>query len=268
MIVASIAVAASFGLFAPKVQAFYIQNHETITRNALPQIPNDVMLQILVGPLPGAGDVGSDAFFNEAFRHLDNAPNAAQMCAEAQQGWNTFVPIIRSGSQPVGAGLADAPAARSAFGGLIHVQQDFYAHSNYVEDIVAAGEPYRLAPAIFPTCNPGDFPADFHTGYFELNLGNHEDPLSGCPPGGPPPGFQECHSTLNKDGPSTIRGRQPAAGTNGNLYDLASQLATAATTNLYNQIRARVANTNGENAAALLFGAPGSPSPFTNTAPR
>jgi hypothetical protein len=247
------AVVALFGLPAPHANAFLIQNHETITRAALPQIPNDVMLQILVGPPPGAGAVGTDAFFNEDFRHLDNAPNPTQMCTEAQQGWNTFVPIILSGSQVVGGGLADGPAARSAFGGLIHVQQDFYAHSNWVDM-----QGNQIAPQIFPTCDPGAFPADFYTGYFELTLGNHEDPLSGCPPGGPPPGFQQCHSTLNKDSPNTANGSQPAPGTNMTKYDVAAQLATTATTTLYNtQIRPLVANTNGEQAAVLLFGGDG-----------
>jgi hypothetical protein len=267
-IVASIgAVAAFFGVPGPTSQAFFIQNHETITRNALPQIPNDVMTQILVGPLPGAGDVGTDAFFNDHFRHLDNAPNPAQMCTEAQQAWNTFDPVLLSGSQQVAGGLADAPSARAAFGALIHVQQDFYAHSNFVEDNVATGQLNRLAPQIFPTCNPGAFPAGFYTGYYDLNYGSHEDLFSGCPPGGPPPGFQECHSTLNKDGPNTPKGSQPVPGTNMNLYDLASQLATTATTNLYNQLRAQVASTNGENAATLLFGTGVAPAPAPSPAP-
>jgi hypothetical protein len=250
------AVAALFGFPAPKAPAFFIQNHEAITRAALPQIPSDVMLQILVGPPPGAGDVGSDAFFGDNYRHLDNATNPTDMCALARQAWNTFDPIILSGSRVVRGGLADGPGARAAFGGLIHVEQDFYAHSNFVEDNVAAGNPNQLAPQIFPTCDPAAFPADLHTGYFEVSA-NHEAPFSGCPPDGPPPGFQECHSTLNKDGPGTLRGIAPAAGTSGNLYDLAAQLATTATTNLYNQIRAQVVATNGASAAQLLFGSGG-----------
>ncbi|PXX06349.1 hypothetical protein [Mycolicibacterium moriokaense] len=250
------AFAACLGLSVPKAQAFFIQNHETITRAALPQIPSDVMLQILVGPPPGAGAVGTDAFFTDDYRHLDNARNPTDMCALALQAWNTFDPLILSGSHVVGGGLADGPGARAAFGALIHVQQDFYAHSNFVEDNVAAGNPNQLAPPIFPTCNPGAFPADLHTGYFDTSA-NHEDPFSGCPAGGPPPGFPECHATLNKDGPNTLRGIQPAAGTSGNLFDLAAQLATTATANLYNQIRSQVAHTNGDKAAQLLFGSGG-----------
>jgi hypothetical protein len=253
LISTSVFVAACLGLPVPKAQAFFIQNHETITRAALPQIPNDVMLQILVGPPPGAGAVGTDAFFTDNYRHLDNAKNPTDLCALALQAWNTFDPIILTGSRVVSGGLADGPGARAAFGALIHVQQDFYAHSNFVEDNIAAGNPNQLAAPIFPTCNPDAFPPDLHTGYFDPSA-NHEDPFSGCPAGGPPPGFPECHSTLNKDGPNTLRGLQPAPGTSGNLYDLAAQLATTATTNLYDQIRSQVTHTNGKNAALLLFG--------------
>ena len=59
--------------------------------------------------------------------------------------------------------------------------------------------------------------------------------------------------SLNKDGPNTQRGSQPVPGTNMNMYDLAAQLATTASTNLYTQLRGLVATTNGDNAANILF---------------
>jgi hypothetical protein len=256
VIVAITAVAALFGLPGPHAAAFFIQNHEAITRNALPQIPNDLMAQILVGPLPGAGAVGTDAFFNEDFRHLDNSKNPSDLCARATQAWNTFDPVVLSGSRQVGADLADGPAARAAVGALLHVQQDFYAHSNWVD---TQGD--KMAPAIFPTCDPAAFPAGLYTGYFELGAPppTVDNPLSGCPATGPPPGFQQCHSTLNKDGPNTQNGSQIATGTNMTKYDVAAQLATAATVPLFNQIRAQVASTNGDNAATVLFGSGGPP---------
>jgi hypothetical protein len=248
--------AALFGVPAPgTANAFYVQNHETITRNALPpdQVDNTAMLQILVGPPPGAGAVGTDAFFNDDFRHLDNAKNPADLCALAQKAWNTFMPIILSGAQVAGTGLTNAPAARAAFGGLIHVQQDLYAHSNWVEINIAQGQLERLAPPIFPTCDPAAFPPELHTGYFNLDFGEHADPLAGCPPGGPPPGFVECHSALNKDGPNTLRGLVPVPGTDMNNFDLAALLATRATTQLYQQVRSLVAGDDGQCAAGNLF---------------
>jgi hypothetical protein len=254
-------VVAFFALPAPSAQAFYVPNHELITRNALPpdQVSETAMAQILVGPPPGAGAVGTDAFFNDDFRHLDNANSPADICALAQTAWTTFEPVILSGSRIIGNALADGPAARAAFGGLIHVQQDLYAHSNWIEINIAEGQPERLAPPIFPGCDPTAFPVGLHTGYFELAYGNHEDPLAGCPLGGPPPGFVECHSSLNKDGPNTFRGSQPVPGMNMNMYGLAALLATRATTNLYEQIRGLVARTNGDSAAAMLFEAGGGP---------
>ncbi len=250
---------------SPIAQAFYIQNHDSITRNALPadQVSDVAMLQILNGPPPGGGAMGSDSFATDQWRHIDNAKNPADICARAQQAWNIFVPVILGGSQPLGPGatvLANGPAARAAFGGLAHAQQDFYAHSNWVEDNIAAGQPDRLAPPIFPSCNPGNFPADLHTGYFNM-LFSKQFPLDGCPPVGPPPGFQDCHSTLNKDGPDTARGSQAVPGTSMNMYDLAASLATTATTDLYGQVRSLVVSTvtaknpgvDGECIAAKLF---------------
>ncbi|MGK2879824.1 MAG: hypothetical protein ACSLE6_03180 [Mycobacterium sp.] len=249
---ASVAIAAFFASASP-ASAFYIQNHESITRAALPadQVSQSAIAQILVGPPPGAGVVGSDAFFADNFRHLDNATNPAEVCTLATQAWNTFAPVILNGSQLINGELADGPAARAAFGGLLHVQQDFYAHSNFVDINVAEGQPDRLAPAIFPTCDPAALPAGLYTGYFDVTA-NHDDPLAGCPASGPPPGFAECHSTLNKDGPSTPRGSAAATPTQ-TMYDVAAMLATQASTDLYYQARTAVAAANGEEAAAMLF---------------
>ena len=129
MITAMAVVAATVGVTAPDAEAFYIQNHERVTRDALTPagVDNATLNQILVGPSPGAGAVGSDAFFSDEFRHIDDAKNPAEICDRAVQAWNVFTPIVMSGSQPVGpngSDLADGPAARAAFGGLAHALQD------------------------------------------------------------------------------------------------------------------------------------------------
>jgi hypothetical protein len=251
-------VAAFFGLTTPSAQAFYIQNHERVTRDALTPVgvDNTAMLQILVGPAPGAGAVGSDAFFSDDFRHIDNAKNPAEICDRTKEAWNFFMPIVLSGAQatgPSGHDLVNGPAARAAFGGLAHALQDFYAHSNWVEDNIAEGQPERMPPPLMPKCDPASLPPGLHTGFFEVDLGSHEDPMSGCPPEGPQPGFAECHSVLNKDGPVTLRGITPVPGRNMNYYDLAALLATSATTDLYWQVRALVVNHAGECVANNLF---------------
>lgn len=242
------AVAAVAAFCVPTASAFYVQNHESITRAALPadQVSPAALQQITVGPPPGGGVVGSDAFATDEFRHLDNSLNPADICARAGQAWGLFSPIVQNGSVLVNGGLADGPGARAAFGALLHTQQDFYAHSNWVEIDLAIGQPDRLAPPIFPTCDPAAFPPELHTGYFNLAAGDHDsDPLGGCPPGGPPPPFVECHSTLNKDGSSRPN------------YGVAAALATRASTDLFWWVRNWVASVNGEEAAVQLFQAPG-----------
>lgn len=250
-------IAALAGLAAPKAQAFYIQNHEMITRNALPpdQVDQAALVQILVGPPPGAGAVGSDAFVNDDFRHIDNAKNPADICARTTEAWNTFYPVIVGGAQatgPGGAELVNGFAARAAFGGLAHALQDFFSHSNWVELNVAAGDLQRMPPTLMPTCDPAAFPPELHTGYFSMEY-SPEFQLDGCPPGGPPPGFPECHNALNKDGPDTPRGMVMVPGTNMNNFDLAAQLATRATTDLFWQVRGLIVNNAGECVAANLF---------------
>ena len=251
-ILAAVAAVVSFG--APTAHAFYVKYHETITRNALPadQVSQLAVNQILVGPPPGGGAMGSDAFATDEFRHLDNSTNPSDICDRARVAWDTFSPIILSGSVLNGDVEADGPGARAAFGALLHTQQDFYAHSNWVDDNIAIGQLDRIAPPIFPVCNPADFPADLHTGYYSIDFAQ-QFPLEGCPAGGPPPGFQECHTLLNKDGPHTPRGGTPVPGTNQNEYDVAALLATRASTALYFTIRDWVANANGQDAAVQLF---------------
>jgi hypothetical protein len=164
VIVAATVVAALFGLAAPNAQAFFSQNHERILRAALPpdQVSENAVLQILVGPPPGAGAVGTDAFSFDEFRHIDNAANPADICARGQQAWNTFVPVILSGSVPAGTELANGPSARAAFGGLVHALQDFYAHSNWVETNIADGQLARGSPPrSSPLAIQPPFPLDY-----------------------------------------------------------------------------------------------------------
>ena len=254
------AIAAVVGAFAPPAQAFQLQNHERVTRDALTPVGVDpaAMGQILVGPPPGAGAVGSDAFFADQFRHIDNANTPVDICARTQEAWKFFSPLILSGAQPAGPGgtdLVDGPGARAAFGGLAHALQDFYSHSNWVEDNIAIGQLDRMPPPLMPTCDPATLPAGLHTGFFDVNA-NRDDPLAGCPPGGgPPPGFIECHSTLNKDDWNTPRGIMLVPGTNPpiNNYDLTARLATKATTDLYWQVRNLIVADAGECAADNLF---------------
>lgn len=253
------AIAAVVGALAPPAHAFQVQNHDRITRDALTPLGVDqsALGQILIGPPPGAGAVGSDAFFFDEFRHIDGANNPVDICNMTTQAWNFFTPIILSGAKASGPGgndLVDGPGARAAFGGLAHALQDFYSHSNWVEDNIAVNQPDRMPPPLMPTCDPATLPPGLHTGFFEAGT-DHDDPIGGCPPGGPPPGVVECHSTLNKDNWNTPRGGIMVPGSNPpiNNYDLAAILATRATTDLYWQVRNLVVADAGECVADNLF---------------
>ena len=77
-------VAAVGGWPARSAQASKIRNHERVTRDPLAPLGVDPtgLGQILVGPPPGAGAVGSDAFFADDFRHIDNAKAPAADAGE------------------------------------------------------------------------------------------------------------------------------------------------------------------------------------------
>src|ERR1044071_8656715 len=85
-------IAAVGGAAVPSAQAFYVQNHERITRDALTPVGVDpaALDQILLGPPPGAGAVGSDTFVSDEFRHIDNARNPAEICMRTQEAWTFF----------------------------------------------------------------------------------------------------------------------------------------------------------------------------------
>lgn len=262
---AGVAVVAGATFASPTAQAFYPQFHDSITRNALPgdMVDHTALLQILGDVSIGAGAVGSDVFATDAFRHFDSAATPGDVCIRAQDAWNFYTPLILNGAVetgPDGTELVDGPGARAAFGGLAHALQDFYSHTNWVE-LNVPGSPEALAVGLFPSCDPGSLPAGLSSGFFSL-----QDGTDGCPDGGPPPGFEFCHETINKDGFTTPEGgKQLPEGvvvpgvSLVNYFDLASLLATRATTDLYWQVRTLVVDAvngrggNGECVANNLF---------------
>ncbi|MGK2880812.1 MAG: hypothetical protein ACSLE6_08455 [Mycobacterium sp.] len=260
------AIVASASFASPTANAFYPNFHDTVTRAALPPdlVDNAAMVEILGNASVGAGAVGSDVFLTDAFRHFDSAATPADICIRATDAWNFFTPLVMNGAVetgPDGTELIDGPGARSAFGGLLHAVQDFYAHSNWVELNVAANNPEALVGGLFPGCDPAALPADLSTGFFAL-----QDGTDGCPDGGPPPGFAFCHEEINKDGFTTPEGGKllpegvvvtdvPLV----NYFDLASLLAARASTDTYWQVRTLVVDTvngrggNGECVANNVF---------------
>ncbi|ETT25621.1 hypothetical protein RAJCM14343_0467 [Rhodococcus aetherivorans] len=266
----------------PNALAFAPDIHGAILRAALPPatldggVDDPALAEITGSLLTGTGNEGSDLFQGDAFRHFDNAARPADVCDRARDAWNFFVPAVIAGAQPTGPPefrtSANGFAARSAFGGLTHALADFYSHSNWVELAVGTDRAPGLAP-LFPTCDPAALPAGLHTGFFELTPANG---LDGCPSGppappagssvppaegppAPPAPFEECHLTLNKDDPGSLRGREPVPGYPGTTYhQLAVQLAVEHTTALYREVRGLVAGSvpagvDGECVADNLF---------------
>src|ERR1700754_4756965 len=116
VIVAGAVVTALLAVPAPESQAFYIQNHERVTRDALVPVgvDNTAMNQILVGPPPGAGAVGSDSYFFDELPSIDDAKNPAEICARTEEAWNFFTPIVLKVAQPVGPNGGDLVDGTSA----------------------------------------------------------------------------------------------------------------------------------------------------------
>ena len=77
-------VAAVGGWLARSAQASKIRNHERVTRDWLAPLGVDptALGQLLVGPPPGAGAVGGDAFFADDFGPIDNANTPAADAGE------------------------------------------------------------------------------------------------------------------------------------------------------------------------------------------
>jgi hypothetical protein len=229
-------------MVALPVAAFKLGPHQQILQSTIyPRVGVAPFNQMVGELLTGRGNLGSDRHQFDEYRHFDSAPSRTAVCDRANAAWNRFYAEIRDSVQPQNApeydqigGVADA---RSSFGALTHALQDFYAHSNWVELHLAAGQQPPIATALFPTCVPTALPAGLVTGYFDLAYG-----LGGCPNSPlndawiPPAGFRFCHETLNKDSDQTRHGRDLVPGTNQTYHALAAQLATAHTTALYDLV--------------------------------
>jgi hypothetical protein len=214
--------------------AFEASVHEQIVTAALSGKVSSEALSLI-----RLANVASDADQFSHWRHFDNAPTPAVLCQEWSAGIDTLLKEAVQFSAPEGdalASLADRPTALKAFGNATHAIEDFYSHTNWVElSLRTPGMP-RLAPLFSTSCDLGAFPR-LQSGYYNIRYG-----LGGCPPSGPPPPFEYCHSQLNKDGDHN-EGHASATGAM-TYHQLAVQLATEATaelwdTALYDRIKDR-----------------------------
>jgi hypothetical protein len=195
---------------------------------------------ILVIPDPhtgvahGFGNLGSDSYQFDNFRHFDSAGTIADVCGRATDAWNRFYNEMRNSIQPTHPPQYDQVGiVRSnplhAFGALTHSLQDFYAHSNWIEIHIARGLPLSTIEGLFPPpCDTRTWPSGLQTGYFDLRHG-----WDGCHELTPPSGFNYCHEHLNKDNNESLQGRKQVPGMAITYHDLAMQLARTHTAELY-----------------------------------
>jgi hypothetical protein len=230
-----VAALATVALAATPAFAFKLPQHEEIVRTSLaPAGVPPAVLDTVVGSLAsGQGNLGSDRHQADAFRHFDNAPDPATVCARADEAWTRFYGEIRSSVRP--GVVSDSTSAqgvekaRESFGALTHSVQDFYAHSNWIEIFLAQNVEPPLADTLFPSCDAGVLPEGLQTGFFAFELNN----WAGCPASGPPAPYEYCHETLNKDDDSSIEGAKTAPPQGITYHQLAIQLAAAHTSELY-----------------------------------
>src|SRR6266536_4064694 len=219
----------------PPAAAFKLPVHENLVRVPLGAagVPKPILDPVVGTFLSGTGNLGSDRYQADAYRHFDNAPDAATVGARAGDAWMRFYHEIRTavtpGWAPDYSNVQGVERARQSFGALTHSLQDFYAHSNWTELYVDVGQSPPTADVLFPSCNPGQLPAGLQTGYYEFALSN----WGGCPKTGPPAGYKYCHETLNKDDGASIQGSKTIPGTTLTYHQVAAQLAGVHTTKLY-----------------------------------
>ena len=128
----------------------------------------------------------------------------------------------------------DAYSILKEFGKILHAVQDLYAHSNYVEtiDYGSSGLATVGLLPLWPMFNPDgtpNIPPGVTTGNYRYHYPWQKDPS-------PPP----THDQMNHDNPDTPAGRiLNQAGTS--MFDLANDLATRHTTDLWNALSTQMA---------------------------
>lgn len=221
--------------------------HERILREALGDVLSAHALQPVI-----RANRRSDLHQLASERHFDNAPDPRALCDLWRRGlsaWLARAVVLCAPRDPDAARLLDRRGALAAFGRATHALADFYSHTNWIELAFARGESPRPAPLFGHTCDPASFPPDLQSGYFHPRHGH-----TGCPRGGPPPGFAYCHARLNKDAPNRGHGAERPLPGGPTYHDLAVQLAIASTRSAWESMcsRIREAYGNAERAERII----------------
>jgi hypothetical protein len=221
------------------VAAFGLREHEGITETALGGLVDEYALSRIVGSfyfplLFGTGNLGSDRDQEFQARHYDSAPDRKAICDRWRDGQRVFVLAAAQWASPSAetafTKLANRELALDYFGQATHSLQDFYSHSNWVENRTGSGQPLTPSPLV-AGCDEEELPRALETGFYDGSWRNG-GPLRGCPFTGPPEGFAYCHSKLNKDTLFSFKGGQMIKGI-GWYHEVASKTAVEATRELW-----------------------------------
>lgn len=251
LLVLSLVASVSQPVRPPVAYAFSLKVHVQIVRDALTSEMDSQALKWVIGHFLGrTGDRGSDSYQFSPERHFDEAPNRTVICQRWSDGFNTFLNRAVKDSAPMRLFWASSQTvlyyradALGAFGEAAHALADFYSHSNWIELAIAKNQSPGLAP-ILHSCDPNSLPPGLQTGYFHMSLANGIH--SGCPIFGPPAPFKYCHSNLNKDDTCSslsFESCRTVPGQSLSYHDLAVQLATEATRQLWTEFHDRVMQT-------------------------
>lgn len=185
------------------------------------------------------GNLRSDLYQWVAERHFDNAPDRATLARLWRAGLRHYL----DRSLILARRWAVTPGRESfrrrvfvAFGEACHTLADFYAHTNWVEVCAAGGQNPPTAPITGVSFNPAAFPFGLESGYFSLWQGPQ-----GCRKVdgvfAPPAPFHFCHAALNKDDRDKGHGSEPLYPGGPTHFEVAFDLAVAATRDLWRQFR-------------------------------
>jgi hypothetical protein len=176
--------------------------------------------------------------------HFDSAADPTAICDLWKRGSDSLLnEAARFAVEAFRRNVADPPEsnrvaqfrqqALTAYGQYLHAQQDFYAHTNWIERRVAQRRMPDVAP-IWSTCDVAKLPAGLQSGFFRFDItALTTDAPDFCGPiAGPRPpansGFRQCHGPPHPDTMREIIAQLPA-WVSGSIDWLAGRDVTVST---------------------------------------
>lgn len=184
-------------------QPFSLVYHQQVTQTALAgEFSKGALTQVVQGNLSN-----DFAFAYDASYHVDNCG-----WTEAQSTLSALQDGVLSA-----LGARDEKRARLQFGQMLHIVQDFYAHSNWVEHHHGVDPASMPLVVLIEDAPPSDW-SWFSGTYIDTN-----PTASNCPAGTP------SHDDFNKDTPDSPEGSQSFGVGGTTNFDAALEVAARTT---------------------------------------